>query len=1202
MYYVMASHTIPYHIIPGRANEAEAELVALRHRLSELQDHLKNVSQQQGGVNGDLDETEKLRGQLEEAQEQCREARAELDRLRSTGKSRDELLEQSRAEVTALRQRVGELSTNTAASAYSDGERETDFANRTKAYEEKINSLQAERQSLMSKAGAEVRAAEERLRAKATELQEATTAIDDLQHQRHMLEQRAELLEAEVKEKEGRCLQLRTSTLSLQTQSESLERELILLKKQTAADIEERNFTIASLKAQLDSLKAAASSAEAASDNQMSQHSKIMQETRAELAVVLAERDREKEAASAARQQLQSLQRELQSLEQQLLTVSSRLRERESQLEASSEQLTQLAQAHRNCPNQLEHSERLRRQAEQQALKSAEHASESLANKEKAIRSLAEQLADEQAANALKARELTAANDSLAQLRKQLAAAETSLLQQMTQNKALAQLQNAVSATASNPDELRAAPATAQASEQDRVEAELRKQLSAQIFLAIATTSERDALQRELNTSASKVNELKQAIASLQGENEGLSNKLRQIERLQKEKNDESVRQDNFALQSFKQQIDSAESDRTRLQSENTSLKLQLESLRADLILRDEEAAAKGPAPMSRASHADSELDKELLRAKLSSEARVRSLEATLSQRDAEVRLAREELSAERRESERVRAELARTQAQLAQARIDLRISDRGAAAPISMSNGTEPLPVARGTAAAADSSDPIERQQTDSAADYKAVGIAEIFELLSGQQKTVLRLESQLLSAEQRINLLTLQDKHAKEEPQVSAGRGSVAFAAADSDMGLGLGPDACSEAYQDTSETPDEKAERKNQQAEQQRGDGVDAGGAKHHRAAVKSLWTQLLRDRVPSRSATPSGASHKDRDRDRDREIHVDWMTWAARVAREQGRIDQMARALKDEKISLRREQERLNEQRDVWKQQKHASRSSHSNNPIEKSSLRLSSKSLNKATLRLNEQIDRLREIQEWINIRQSKVNLLRKQLDGFFSVSQSQSQRGRPSEAAAAPARSGRLSAAGLDTLEAIAKELDSDATSLSASALSLSPSLGSLLAHSPRYDWEYLPRLATSPITTRPQSRRGRQRTRSGSPYHPSNREAVRADSDGVHRRSLDIDPSASTSTRPWHRPSHSLLHPPGTVLSKNTAEAAHFISKPTITDYDTLGLVSENDTETKLNSGSNAFVTDTGIIRKQLKEISNRQQREAKNYEEHTR
>ena len=176
-------------------------------------------------------------------------------------------------------------------------------------------------------------------------------------------------------------------------------------------------------------------------------------------------------------------------------------------------------------------------------------------------------------------------------------------------------------------------------------------------------------------------------------------------------------------------------------------------------------------------------------------------------------------------------------------------------------------------------------------------------------------------------------------------------------------------------------------------------------------------------PNRSPTRSRPRQKEKDRERERDIpqaDIGLEIWALKIARENRFLDDLMATLKDEKLSVRKEQEVLGKRRAAWRMKK----ASNPKDTAGKAELRAESSDLNAQTTRLNAAVEQTRVMHGFLTERRRKLDALKEYLLQL-SVSKESSQRPR-SKGAPVLHREDDAELT-LEVMERLGRELDSEA-------------------------------------------------------------------------------------------------------------------------------------------------------------------------------
>jgi hypothetical protein len=203
-------------------------------------------------------------------------------------------------------------------------------------------------------------------------------------------------------------------------------------------------------------------------------------------------------------------------------------------------------------------------------------------------------------------------------------------------------------------------------------------------------------------------------------------------------------------------------------------------------------------------------------------------------------------------------------------------------------------------------------------------------------------------------------------------------------------------------------------------------------HHRSSSKAdmetrnSWSKIptRHDTIgPSRSPTRSRPRQKEKDRERERETpqtDIGLEIWALKIARENRFLDDLMATLKDEKLSVRKEQDVLGKRRAAWRMKK----ASNHKDTAGKAELRAESSELNAQTTRLNGAVEQTRVMHGFLTERRRKLDALKEYLQQL-SVSNESSQRTR-SKGAPVLYREDDAELT-LEVMERLGRELDSEA-------------------------------------------------------------------------------------------------------------------------------------------------------------------------------
>ena len=178
-----------------------------------------------------------------------------------------------------------------------------------------------------------------------------------------------------------------------------------------------------------------------------------------------------------------------------------------------------------------------------------------------------------------------------------------------------------------------------------------------------------------------------------------------------------------------------------------------------------------------------------------------------------------------------------------------------------------------------------------------------------------------------------------------------------------------------------------------------------------------------RSPIRSRPRQKEKEKEREKERDRDapqVDTGLESWALKIARENRFLDDLMATLKDEKLSVRKEQEVLGKRRAAWRMKK----ASNPKDSAGKAELREESSDLNAQTTRLNDAVEQTRVMHGFLTERRRKLDALKEYMLQL-SVSNESSQRTR-SKGAQVQYREDEAELT-LEVMERLGRELDSEA-------------------------------------------------------------------------------------------------------------------------------------------------------------------------------
>lgn len=159
------------------------------------------------------------------------------------------------------------------------------------------------------------------------------------------------------------------------------------------------------------------------------------------------------------------------------------------------------------------------------------------------------------------------------------------------------------------------------------------------------------------------------------------------------------------------------------------------------------------------------------------------------------------------------------------------------------------------------------------------------------------------------------------------------------------------------------------------------------------LRDIWTEFSKRRLPfSESMTSPNSPKTDTQQSK--------IFWTTKVAKERNFIEEAKKLLKEQKKSIRSEQERLNKKREIWRTQKRNIRSDDINGRL---TLKSSTKLLNDQTERLNSSIEQTRRTNDWLTERVRKLD----SMDRYITKLQSSSEQGNIDENSTALAQLGK---------------------------------------------------------------------------------------------------------------------------------------------------------------------------------------------------
>ena len=220
-----------------------------------------------------------------------------------------------------------------------------------------------------------------------------------------------------------------------------------------------------------------------------------------------------------------------------------------------------------------------------------------------------------------------------------------------------------------------------------------------------------------------------------------------------------------------------------------------------------------------------------------------------------------------------------------------------------------------------------------------------------------------------------------------------------------------------------------------------GARTYGKVDHNTNLSESWSKAQRgdDQIPSRTwttaATAKPQRQKEKDRQRDKEqvqgggggggggAGLELEIWALKIAREDRFLGDLTATLKDEKLSVRKEQEALGKRRSAWRVKK-------AQNPKDlnsRSELREASNDLNAQTTRLNSAVEQTRVMHGFLTERRRKLNALKEYLHQLSKAKETRQSGRARDETPVAPHRDQDDEAElTLENMEQLGRELDSE--------------------------------------------------------------------------------------------------------------------------------------------------------------------------------